>query len=249
MATHLMASTRGEAFDLKKQSSRPEFHFSLSCCRNASGDYELQRSWHGLGPERLCLETARWRHSGLVHASTAQTHLHESASVDCRGDECLMQLSSQKKNVVQHKKTVRTPYPGVTLLSVVADIAANWHTLQQGQPLLRSYLVLKVQAHTGVRLHAQQRNDRVYVAMTPVNWFWQAMFGATEFVFCTDQPILLAINGLIEPRDLSRAGRYIEYLARCPMPEPLDLSALQTRPAPALGHSPSMQPATRPARG
>lgn len=109
MTTSLFASVNGEAFDQKKQSCRPEFHFSLNCSSNANGDYEVQRSWYGLGSERIALETAIWRHDGLQQASMAQAHIHEHASVRCDNDECLMMLTSPKKKVVQQEKTVKTP--------------------------------------------------------------------------------------------------------------------------------------------
>lgn len=228
MKTLQLANVTGVALDLKKQSSRPEFNFLLHAERKPGGEFELKRSWFGAGAEPVAQETSLWDQSGLIQASMAQPHIHEQASVSCTGRRCQMVLSSRKKQADQRQKTVLTPYPAVTLLSVICDIAANWDSLLQGNPLIRSYLVLKVQAYTGVRLTATRQNGLVHVAMTPLNWFWRAIFGATEFVFKAGHPVLLAINGLIEPRDIARSGRYVEYLASCTLSEPVDLSLLQT---------------------
>jgi hypothetical protein len=228
MKTLQLVNVTGVALDIKKQSSRPEFSFLLNAERMPNGEFTLKRSWYGVGAELVAQETCVWEHSGLIQAAMAQPHIHEQASASCTGRSCQMVLTSRKKQADQREKTVQTAYPAVTLLSVICDIAANWDSLLKGESLIRSYLVLKVQAYTGVALTASRKNGLVYIAMTPLNWFWRAIFGATEFVFKDGAPVLLAINGLIEPRDIARSGRYVEYLANCDLSEPVDLSLLLT---------------------
>lgn len=231
------------AYDRLQRNPRPVFSLrhSLSV---ASNGLHLTRVWRAVGDAALATETVHWQH-GLQHTEATQTTLSETAQARTEGPRVQTLLSSPRTNGVQRERWLDLPHPAVTLAAMPLFIAQHWDALRAGESRLASYLVLKVQRAATVRVQRavpKGVNDlagqRWVVGVTPTNPLLRWIFGSTLYELHPERPELLAIDGLLDPRDLKPNGRWREYLGRIEFAEPVDLSAALSVPALQQGGQP-----------
>lgn len=222
----LLADVHASVHDRRHHAGRAIFDYRLQISQSGEQQFQASRHWQGVaGAPPVALEQLAWSAAaGLQHASYEQPHLQESASLQLQAGAAHTRLRSHRTGYREQERLLALPRPPVTLLSALFEIARHWPALRAGKPLQLAYAVLKVQAQTGVTLRLQQQGGHSVVQLMPDNWFWRLLFGATVFHFAGDKPRLTAIDGLLEPRDLNRRGKYIEYLGRVDFAAPLDLT-------------------------
>jgi len=227
-----IAGTLNEAlaFDRLQRNPRPIFALSHSL-RVAPNGLRLTRVWRAVGDTALATETVHWQ-NGLQHTEATQTTLAETAQAHTEGNRVKTLLTSSRTNAIQRERWFDLPHPAVTLAAMPLFIAQHWDALRAGESKLASYLVLKVQRAATVRVQRTVAEDfsgkHWVVGATPTNPLLRWIFGSTLYEMHPDRPELLAIDGLLDPRDLKPSGRWREYLGRIEFTEPVDLSAALT---------------------
>lgn len=228
------------AYDRQQTNLRPVFALSHSVEATSDG-VRLTRVWRGVGHAALATETVHWQ-QGLRFAEATQSTLSETALVRMEGRRAHTVLTSPKTRSEPRERGLDLPHPAVTLAAMPLFIAQHWQALRHGEERLASYLVLKVQRAASVRVQrtTQRRPDpnRWVVGVTPTNPLLRWIFGSTLYELHPDRPELLAIDGLLDPRDLKPNGRWREYLGRVEFVEPVDLSVALTVPALQHGGQP-----------
>lgn len=218
------------AFDRLQSNPRPVFALSHSLRVTPNG-LHLTRVWRAVGDAALATETVHWK-NGLQHTEAIQITLAETAQARTEGNRVETLLTSPRTNGVLRERCLDLPYPAVTLAAMPLFIAQHWDALRAGESKLASYLVLKVQRAATVRVQrkvAKGLSDQHWVVgVTPTNPLLRWLFGSTLYELNTDPPELLAIDGLLDPRDLKPNGRWREYLGRIEFAKPVDLSVALT---------------------
>lgn len=223
------------AYDRLQRNPRPVFALQHSLTAAPDG-LHLTRVWRAVGDAALATETVHWQ-QGLLQVEATQPTLAETALARMEGSRVQTLLTSHQTNALPRERWLDLPYPAVTLSAMPLFIAQHWEALRVGETRLASYLVLKVQRAATVRVErAESRGaagNRLVVGVTPTNPLLRWIFGSTLYELHSERPELLAIDGLLDPRDLKPNGRWREYLGRIEFAGPVDLSLALA--APALG--------------
>lgn len=223
MDSNTIITATGKAYDASYQSMRPIFSCEISY-QKINDRIVVKRVWSGVASEIVAKETLVWsERDGLLRASMCQHYLREEGALERNGNKVRFVLSSHKTQYNQKVCNMRIDKLLVTLLSMPLEIVRNWEQLKAGRSFDRSYVVLKVQNHTGVRFKMDDGNHQSIVSVTPLNPVWRYIFGPLKFVFEKDKPLLKEICGLIEPRDHKMNGKYKEYVGFFRFDTPLDL--------------------------
>ncbi|MGC9461089.1 hypothetical protein [Vibrio genomosp. F10] len=221
-------ASKAKVFDQKHQSERAMFEYKLSVEAKENGTFEANRIWLGLTSPYIAKETVVWcPKQGLKKVEMHQPHLNESGSLAISAKQGRADLSSQKTEYKQKSKTLNFTKRPCTLLSIPFEIVHHWDELSAGNVLYFDYTVLKVQAHTEVKLTMRDEGEFKVVRVTPEKWFWRLLFGSTEYYFEGDAPKLTKIVGLLEPRDRNLRGKYVEYLGRAIFDRTVDFSMIK----------------------
>lgn len=212
------------AYDRRLRNARPLFSLEHRLQASADG-LRLQRCWTAVGALPVATESLLWR-GGLQQVETELPSLPEIAQAHVKGLQVHTVLRSPRTTATERQRTLTLRHPAVTLGSMPLFIAQHWATLLRGEPCWASYLVLKVQRAAAVRVQriASPRGE-TRIAVTPGNWLLRAVFGSTVFRFEGSEPALIAIDGLLDPRDLQHNGRWRETLGRIVFSSPVDLRA------------------------
>ena len=213
-------------FDGTHRSRRPVFALMQHLQRLADGRWQACREWRGVGDDLIAHEQVWWQR-GLQRSVGELPAIGEQTQAVCAERGCLTALRSHRTGGVSRERSLTLPHAAATLGSMPLLIAQQWTTLMRGRPVLASYLVLKVQRAATVRLRRESTvAGQTVVAVTPTNLLLRALFGSTRYVFETDTPRLLRIEGLLDPRDLKPNGRWREYRGTIAFGTALDLSGL-----------------------
>lgn len=223
--TEITAS--GRAYDASHQSTRPIFSGEV-CYRKDNDRIVAKRMWGGIAGETVANETLVWsKRDGLLHASMSQPYLREEGALEREGNKVQFTLRSHKTQYNRKTSSMLMDNKSlVTLLSMPLEIVRNWKQLAAGEQFDRSYAVLKVQNHTGVRFRMNENGHQSIVNVTPLNPVWRYIFGPLQFVFEKGRPLLQQIFGLIEPRDHKTNGKYKEYVGTFKLDTPLDFGRI-----------------------
>lgn len=201
---------------------RPIFSSEISYQKD-NGKIVGTRVWNGVASEVVAEEMLVWsEQDGLLRASMCQRYLREEGALERNGNKVRFVLSSHKTQHSQRTSNMHINKLLVTLLSMPLEIVKNWERLKSGESFDRSYAVLKVQNHTGVRFKMHDDNQQIVVSVTPINPVFRYIFGSLKFVFEQGRPLLKEIFGLIEPRDHKVNGKYKEHIAFFRFDTPLD---------------------------
>jgi hypothetical protein len=180
----------------------------------ASTGIHLQRQWLGVAAQTVATEAVHWQ-DGLRQVDAEQVSLSETTQAHIDGQRALTLLSSPRTDMKPRERALVLPHAPVTLAAMPLFIAQHWQALQAGDRLRASYLVLKVQRAATVtvqRVPAPQ--GQTHISVSPTNPLLRAIFGSTRYEFEDQRPALLAVDGLLDPRDLRPSGRWREYLGR-----------------------------------
>ena len=222
---NLFASAK--SYDLTLQNPRPTFSMTMSLSVDNQSVLHICRKWFAVGQDPVATETLAWAvANGLHRLEMAQPSLNETGLLFHKSGEGEFVLNSPKTHLQRKTKTNRFSHEPASLLSIPCEVAKRWDALKAGEVFYFDYVVLKVQAHTKIKVQARGENNLLVVKVTPAAWFWRLVFGSTRFYFDKDKPELRKITGLIEPRDKKHNGKYKEYLANVELEQGLDLSAL-----------------------
>ena len=212
-------------FDRNLANNRPSFSMEMTLQQDEHQIVSCERNWYCIGEEPISREELVWsKQCGLHRIAMHNKSLEESGQLTHSGGVGEFSLRSKKTDCVDKIKPTRFNHSPTSLLSLPFETAKHWHSLKQGKSLVFDYSVLKVQAHTRVRLNTFIDDDFLIAKITPVSYFWRLIFGSSYMYFDKDIPILHKIDGLIEPRDKKPNGRYKEYLASMEFSNPIDLS-------------------------
>lgn len=230
-------SSTALVFDRRHANRRAVFalHHELSLALD--GSFRLFRHWHGVTAELVCQESVHWDTChGLLAMTSHSPSLGETLSArrsDSLSNKALVlethRVSTHGAQPVHRRLEVRRR--AFTLASAPLEIASAWPDLMQGKRIRRQYLVLKVQRHAAVdfSLHSSD-SGHVEIALTPVSLPLRVLFGRTIYRFIRDSVALESIDGLLDPRDRKRNGRWHEYLGRIEFASPVELARVAQIP-------------------
>lgn len=204
------------------------FEYSLTIEKLDNGFLKAKRIWQGTGNRKIAIEEVLWcPKNGLQFASMNHPDLSEEGCLQVNSNHGNARLNSYKTKYREKEKNLNFITSPCTLLSVPFEITKHWDALMNGTKVELDYTVLKVQAHTGVTLQKRNFKDKLVISVTPKKWFWKMLFGSTDFHFNTETHDLEKIDGLLEPRDRNRKGKYVEYLGLATFDTPMDLSVIK----------------------
>lgn len=216
------------AYDRRHANQRAVFGMTHALEEAADGTWSLTRRWSGIADEVLCEEQVRWHPThGLLETVAFSPSMGERLDARRVMDAAMgtpvfatRRVSGSDAPTIDRQLTL--PRRGFTLASAPLEIASAWSALLRGERLRRQFLVLKVQRHAAVDLEAIAMDDQnVAIALTPVSWPLRWLFGRTVFHFRRDGIALCSIDGLLDPRDRRRNGRWHEYLGRVAFETPI----------------------------
>lgn len=225
---------RALAYDRALRNRRPVFAMHQVVSADDKS-WHTERVWTAVGSDTVALERAQ-KYGGYLHVSTELPSLNEYAAADSddasctSGKEVITRLSSNRTDGEVRQRDLDIAHPLVTLATLPLFIAENWKRLLNRETMAASYLVLKVQRAATVDLRWVPNNSQgAHVAVTPRNWLLRAIFGSTCLYTQGNQPVFLRQEGLLDPRDLRRNGRWKEYLGTLEFETPWDLTSLCAR--------------------
>lgn len=217
----IVQSNRALAYDRRHANRRAVFALTHELAWEGGTRWRLSRQWWGIDDEPLSHEEAHWdAHDGLAQTTATSPSMGETllAQRIPGVDEARVTYQTRRTSGPQAspiERRLEVPQRAFTLASAPLEIAASWDALLAGKRFLRRFLVLKVQRHAAVEFEAVSISERhVVVALTPVAWPLRWLFGRTLFHFDRTSISLTAIDGLLDPRDRRRNGRWYEYLGR-----------------------------------
>lgn len=219
---------RADVTNNRHINSRLMFNYNLIVEKLDSGELKARRVWLGVGKREIAIEEVLWcPQNGLQSASMEHPELNEYGHLEILKSQGNTILSNYKTHYEEHRKSLNFVASPCTLLSVPFEISKHWDALMNGKKIELDYTVMKVQAHTGITLQKRNIQDKIVMSVTPNNWFWKVLFGSTDFHFNSETYGLEKIEGLLEPRDRNRKGKYVEYLGLAQFDTAMDLSIIR----------------------
>jgi hypothetical protein len=212
------------AYDRALRNRRPVFALSEELAEE-DGNWRARRRWTGAGLEMVASESLLWS-DGLVESLTEIPTIGERAQVVVDGKTARVALTSHRTGGVERHRVLALAHPPVTPASLPLFIAQNWKSLRAGEMLKASYLIVKLPWATPVSLRLTQSTEGATVSVMPANLILRLLFGAADYAFDGDGPILRRIDGVLDPRDLKRRQGWREYQGTIEYQAPVDLTGL-----------------------
>jgi hypothetical protein len=224
---HAITAADAFAYDRVNLNRRPVFALAQSLSDIGGGRWRIERRWYAAGRDALCEERATWDCGhGLREVDTTAPSLQEHVSAQWDGRAFATTLSSRRTGQQPRHRMLAPPCEALTLATAPLAIAAAWPQLQAGEVLRRSYLILKVQRYAEVSLRMLHGEpETAVVEVRPTAWPLRLLFGSTRYVFAIEGLRLLRVDGLLDPRDLRRNGRWREYLGEIVFERPTSFAA------------------------
>lgn len=224
-----MLEARAYAFDRRHASKRPLWQTSFSFHRE--GDVVLcERRTVGFDQALICEESASYslKEGFVTQARSYHPYLDEQAALTVRRvDEG--RYEAQYDLAVQGAVSRRVEQVFAPLIPVSAmPIYAVHHRdalRRQGAQIIR-YPVLKVKRSAAIRIKIGETSGCSEVLATPTNLLLRALFGTTSFRFDAGMDLFQSYNGVLDPRDRRRNGRWFEYRGSIELPEGLALARI-----------------------